>query len=98
MRIYAFNGMRYAAGDAGRLAAPPFDQIGPALSRRLHASDSSHFSHLTRPAEGAEGAAALHADWIRHGIVTREPEPALYRSISPPGEDVDALGLRKRIL
>ena len=85
MRIYGFQGFRYsaAAGDAGRLAAPPFDQIDDGLRDRLQASASHHFTHLTRPLPGDGGnpyeyAADLHRAWRETGAVSRDERPSLY--------------------
>jgi len=61
MRLFAFEGLRYGAGagDAGRLAAPPYDQIDDAARDRLQAASPYHFVHLTRPvATGSPLAAA----------------------------------------
>ena len=85
MRLLAFQGYRYAAeaGEPDLLAAPPFDQIDPALRDRLHAQSPHQFSHLTRPvAEGGDDAhrhaRALHDSWLAEGIVVRDAEPSLY--------------------
>ena len=83
MRIYAFQGLRFAGDDPGRRAAPPFDQINPALQESLHGTSEHHFSHLTRPAapEGAspyEHSATLHRRWLEEGAVTRDEAPSLY--------------------
>lgn len=83
MRIYAFEGLRFAGDDAGKLAAPPFDQIGDALAERLHSTSEHHFSHLTRPVPGPESnaydhSAALHRAWLETGVVTGDGAPALY--------------------
>lgn len=85
MRIYAFQGLRYApgAGDGHRLAAPPFDQIDDRLRDQLHASSPYQFAHLTRPVPGPEGdpyrhAAELHRHWLKEGILQTDSRPALY--------------------
>ena len=85
MRIYAFEGYRYAAGpsEAGELAAPPFDQIDDQLRDQLQATHPFHFTHLTRPLPGPEGdpyqhAAALHQQWCREARVQRDVQPCLY--------------------
>jgi uncharacterized protein (DUF1015 family) len=87
MRLLAFQGLRYAggAGEPGKLAAPPYDQINEAARARFHAASPYQFVPLTRPvapdgAPGAEyaAAAALHARWLAEGIVAREARPALY--------------------
>jgi uncharacterized protein (DUF1015 family) len=51
MRLFAFQGLRYSsrAGDAGRLAAPPYDQIDDAARDRFQAASPYQFVHLTRP-------------------------------------------------
>lgn len=88
MRIYAFQGTRYdgAGGDPearGRLAAPPYDQIGDRLAADLHALDRHHFAWLTKPVAGGSGdpyeeAARLHAGWLEEGAVAEDDRPALY--------------------
>src|SRR5258708_14868444 len=64
MRVFAFEGLRYGAkaGDAGRLAAPPYDQIDDAARDRFQAASPYQFVHLTRPvATGSPVAAATPA-------------------------------------
>jgi uncharacterized protein (DUF1015 family) len=86
MRLLAFQGLRYAAaaGGAGRLAAPPYDQIDDAARQRFHAVSPYQFVHLTRPLAPAAGedpyrwAAATHRAWLRDGIVERDRQPSLY--------------------
>ncbi len=85
MRFFAFEGIRYAGSDAeaGRRAAPPFDQIDEAARERLQALDPRHFAHLSRPVGGegrspAEHAAALHRAWLEDRHVGRDGRPALY--------------------
>jgi uncharacterized protein (DUF1015 family) len=83
MRLLAFQGLRYAgrAGDADRLAAPPYDQIDDAARDRFHAASPYQFVHLTRPAgepDPYRHAAELHGGWLREGIIARDERPALY--------------------
>jgi uncharacterized protein (DUF1015 family) len=87
MRLFAFEGLRYTAkaGDAGRLAAPPYDQIDDAARDRFQAASPYQFVHLTRPVATAAGggdpyrhAAELHRRWLGDGIVAREEQPCLY--------------------
>src|SRR5579864_1687945 len=92
MRLFAFQGLRYTAraGDAGRLAAPPYDQIDDAARDSLHAASPYQFAHLTRPVASAgtgtgggdadpyRHAAELHRLWLHEGIVARDLEPSLY--------------------
>lgn len=85
MRIFAFEGLRYTpkAGEAGELAALPYDQIDNTLRDRYHAQSPYQFVHLTRPVppQGEDPyrhSAGLHARWLAEGVVAREPRPALY--------------------
>lgn len=87
MRVFAFQGWRYAAGadpDPGRLAAPPYDQISDAERERLQAISPHQFAHLTRPVPTASepdpfaAAAALHRSWAASGAVARDEVPSLY--------------------
>lgn len=85
MRLFAFEGLRYGAraGDAGRLAAPPYDQIDDAARDRFQAASPYHFVHLTRPVATGAGdpyrhAGELHGSWVRDGIVVRDEQPSLY--------------------
>lgn len=85
MRVLAFQGIRYTprVGDAGVLAAPPYDQINEATRDRFHAQSPHQFVHLTRPVD-PEGkdiykfATDLHGRWIKDGVIEREERPALY--------------------
>jgi uncharacterized protein (DUF1015 family) len=87
MRIYAFQGWRYAATadpDPGRLVAPPYDQISDAERDRLHGVSRYHFAHLIRPVtisgepDPYASAAALERNWSAAGVVERDEVPSLY--------------------
>jgi uncharacterized protein (DUF1015 family) len=88
MRIHAFQGILYGTGgtadpEPGRLASPPYDQIGDDLRDRLQALSPHHFAHLIKPVAGAAGdpyreADRLHRSWLLSGVVVEDPEPALY--------------------
>nr|MDP9122388.1 DUF1015 domain-containing protein [Acidobacteriota bacterium] len=85
MRLYAFEGFRYTrkAGEAGELAAPPYDQINDAARDHFQARSPHQFVHLTRPLPGPAGdpfrhAAELHRSWLRDGVIGRDVQPALY--------------------
>ncbi|HEX4966089.1 MAG TPA: DUF1015 domain-containing protein [Thermoanaerobaculia bacterium] len=103
MRLYAFQGIHYTpqAGEAGELAAPPYDQINDALRDRFHAQSPHQFVHLSKPVapEGGDPyrfAAALHHKWLDAGIVARDPRPALYPyviELAGGGERLGVLGL-----
>lgn len=85
MRLYAFQGLRYArpVAEIDPLVAPPYDQIGSQLRDQLHARSPHQFARLTRPVAGATGdpyreSARLHREWLTSGLVRRDDEPALY--------------------
>lgn len=100
MRLFAFEGLHYApdAGDAGELAAPPYDQINDASRDRFHTQSPYQFVHLTRPVapEGGDPyrfAATLHHRWLRDGVVERDPRPALYPYVIELAGGGERLGL-----
>ncbi|HEX4495169.1 MAG TPA: DUF1015 domain-containing protein [Thermoanaerobaculia bacterium] len=103
MRLYAFQGLLYTpnAGDAGELAAPPYDQINDAARDRFHGQSPHQFVHLTRPVapEGGDPyrfAADLHQRWLKEGVIARDPKPAIYPyviELAGGGERLGLLGL-----
>ena len=100
MRLYAFEGLHYTpkAGDAGELAAPPYDQINDAQRDRFHVQSPYQFVHLTRPVapEGGDPyrfAAALHHRWLHEGIIERDPQPAIYPYVIELANGGQRLGL-----
>jgi uncharacterized protein (DUF1015 family) len=103
MRLYAFEGLHYTpkAGDAGELAAPPYDQIDDAQRDRFHTQSPYQFVHLTRPVapEGGDPyrfAAALHHRWLHDGVIERDPRPSIYPyviELAGGGERLGLLGL-----
>jgi uncharacterized protein (DUF1015 family) len=103
MRLYAFEGLHYTArtGDAGELAAPPYDQINDAARDRFHTQSPHQFVHLTRPVapEGGDPyrfAAALQHRWLKEGFIERDPRPAIYPyviELAGGGERLGLLGL-----
>jgi uncharacterized protein (DUF1015 family) len=100
MRIYAFEGLRYGerAGDAGPLAAPPYDQINDAARDRFQAQDPHQFAHLTRPLASDAGdpfqsAKALHDRWLAEGSIVRDGKPALYPYVIELATGGERLGL-----
>lgn len=100
MRLFAFQGTHYRkpAEEAGRLAAPPFDQIGDRLRDELQARSPFHFSHLSRPIAGGEEdpyrhAAVLHRRWLEEGVLERDAQPALYPYLVELADGRRRLGL-----
>lgn len=103
MRLFAFQGLRYArsASEAGALAAPPYDQIPVEAAADWHALSPYHFTHLTRPVAADEDdayrrAARLHADWLDAGVLTRDEAPRLYLyriRLAAGGERLGVMGL-----
>lgn len=103
MQLYAFQGLRYAraAGDAGTLAAPPYDQIPQEQAPDWHALSPYHFTHLTRPVatdddDAYARAARLHGDWLEAGVLMRDETPSLYLSrigLAAGGERLGVVGL-----
>jgi uncharacterized protein (DUF1015 family) len=72
-----FRAVRYsgAAGPAADLVAPPYDAVAPDERDRLLARSPYNVLHLTLP-ESDEEAARLYREWLEHGILVREDEPA----------------------
>jgi uncharacterized protein (DUF1015 family) len=103
MRLLAFQGLRYTAkaGEAGMLAAPPYDQIDDAARDRFHAASPFHFVHLTRPSppDPYQRAAQLHRQWEHDGIIARDERPAIYPYViqladgGPGGRRLGVMGL-----
>ena len=75
MRLFAFEGLRYGprAGDAGQLAAPPYDQIDDASRDHYQAASPHHFVHLTRPVVPAMAAMAAAPAPAPSGAATAAP-------------------------
>ncbi|HEV2671378.1 MAG TPA: DUF1015 domain-containing protein [Gemmatimonadales bacterium] len=89
--VSPFRGERYAARDTlSRLIAPPYDVIDADERARYAALDEHNIVHVMlpeappSPPPGASPddryriAAELLASWRAHGVLTRDPQPALY--------------------
>ncbi len=83
-----FHAWRYApaAGDLGRLIAPPYDVIGPDLQSRLYARSQRNVVRvdlgLATPSDNDcdnpyTRAAAQLAEWKESGILVRDGKPSL---------------------
>ena len=84
MRIFPFSGTRYTtlAGDPGRLAAPPYDQIDEETRELLH-REPMQFCQLTVPdpagePDPAHHSAALHRQWLEEGRIARDDAAGVY--------------------
>jgi uncharacterized protein (DUF1015 family) len=67
-------------GGMERVIAPPYDVISPAQQQALHERSPWNVIRLILPREADRGAAAARAlgDWVRDGILVRDPAPAVY--------------------
>jgi uncharacterized protein (DUF1015 family) len=88
-RVFPFQPYRYAqkAGDPANLVTQPYDKISPALREEyLAASPYNLVRIILGKPEASDGdtnnvytRAARHLeDWIREGILARDPKPAFY--------------------
>jgi len=85
--VSPFRGERYAArGKLSRLIAPPYDVIDADERARYAALDEHNIVHVMLPEAPLAAppddryriAASLLASWRARGVLTRDPEPALY--------------------
>src|SRR5213592_1321425 len=85
--VSPFRGERYAARDKlSRLIAPPYDVIDADERTRYAALDEHNIVHVMLPEAPLAAppddryriAAELLASWRAQGVLTRDPEPALY--------------------
>ncbi|WP_327282756.1 MULTISPECIES: DUF1015 domain-containing protein [unclassified Streptomyces] len=87
LRLIPFHGLRYDPERVGSLAAvtsPPYDVVvRPDGVDHLQSADPHNIVRLIlpqadTPAERNEQAARTLHDWLRNGILSADPEPALY--------------------
>ncbi|MGH2535607.1 MAG: DUF1015 domain-containing protein [Thermomicrobiales bacterium] len=84
--VRAFRGVRFAGAlrsAIGSLLAPPYDVSYPHLIGQLRARHPENMVHLehVEPDPGEDPhihAATLYRDWLRRGILARDPNPAYY--------------------
>jgi uncharacterized protein (DUF1015 family) len=81
--VRPLSGLRYdqaRVGDVGAVLAPPYDVISPADQAELYARSPYNVIRLilAREPERAAAAARTLAEWVRSGILVRDPAPALY--------------------
>ncbi|MCU0959289.1 MAG: DUF1015 domain-containing protein [Pirellulaceae bacterium] len=89
-QLHAFRGLRYDLGHVGTLSdvvAPPYDVIDPALQTALYQRHPANVIRLilnrpepNDPHDDAryERAARFLRNWIREGVLSRDPDPAIY--------------------
>jgi len=103
--IQPFRGIRYRvpSADLGRVLAPPYDVIGDAYRDALYERDDRNVVRvvLNRTAGDAGYAEAgeTYGRWLAEGVLTADPEPALYlleQRFSAQGRDLSRVGLLAR--
>jgi len=89
-KIQPFRGLRYNLAQVGSLSqvvAPPYDVVDGQLQQQLYSNSPYNFIRLelTRPEANDPDpesiynrAATLFRQWIRDGVLQREPDPAIY--------------------
>ncbi len=89
-KIQPFRGLRYNLAQVGSLSkviAPPYDVVDGALQQELYSNSPFNFIRLelTKPEQDDPDptaiysrAATLFRQWIRDGVLQREPDPAIY--------------------
>lgn len=87
LRLIPFHGLRYVPERVGSLAAvtsPPYDVVvRPDGVDHLESADPHNIVRLILPQAGTpaarnEQAARTLQDWLAEGILSADPEPALY--------------------
>ena len=87
LSLAPFRGLRYNPDRVSSLAAvtsPPYDVVDPDGRLLLETGDPHNIVRLIlprpqpTPESGYRHAARLLADWQRKGVLTADPEPALY--------------------
>jgi len=102
--ILPFHGTLYSqdvVGDIRNVVSPPYDVIDAETQKALHARHPNNMIRLElgldQPEDGPSGnrytrAAGLLRDWLAHGALRRDPEPAIYpyriEYLVPSGEPV----------
>lgn len=79
--IRPFRGVRFDAarsGPVGPLLAPPYDASKPGANIPEHSISAIENVDLAVPGDQHAYAARRYRDWLRHGILTQDPESAFY--------------------
>ncbi|MHB8970835.1 MAG: DUF1015 domain-containing protein [Pirellulaceae bacterium] len=88
--LHAFRGLRYDLGHVGALSdviAPPYDVIDSSLQTALYARHPANVIRLilnrAEPGDSDDDARYSRAarflkNWVQEGLLSRDPDPALY--------------------
>lgn len=85
--VRAFRAIRYAARDASKLIAPPYDVLDARDKEALCARDPHNVVEIdlphvppknAGPAQCYESAAARMRAWLSEGVLTTDAQPAIY--------------------
>lgn len=88
--LHAFRGVRYDLGHVGALSdvvAPPYDVIGPELQEQLYQRHPANVVRLIlnrdEPGDNEQNnrytrAARFLKNWTSEGVLTTDPDPAVY--------------------
>jgi uncharacterized protein (DUF1015 family) len=103
--IKPFNGYRFRCekpDDLARFIAPPYDMIDEPMLDALYAKDPCNTVRITQnkrePGDASNRdrhrrAAAFFNEWVKSGVVVRDPEPSLY--VYEQEFDVEVAGERR---
>ncbi len=70
-------------GDYSLVVCPPYDVISPSAQEAYHKRSAYNFLHIllakdTPQDDKYRRAAGIFRDWLKSGVLTQEPKPALY--------------------
>jgi len=110
--VHAFRGLRYDLGHVGSLSdvvAPPYDVIGPQLQEQLYKKHPANVVRLIlnrdEPGDDAQSnrysrAAGFLKNWRSEGVLSSEPQPALYlyhQTFTTEGQTFTRRGFMARV-
>lgn len=80
--IRPFKAIHYSkkAGDLSKLVAQPYDKINEEMQKRYYEQSEYNYCRLTLPKEENryEVARKRIEQWLKEGILEKDPEPAIY--------------------
>jgi uncharacterized protein (DUF1015 family) len=95
---------RVPEADLPKVLAPPYDVIPSAYQDELYARDPRNIVRVVLNREpgdaGYADASATYARWLAEGLITPDPEPALYlleQTFRVEGESLQRFGLLARV-